>query len=189
MLYFVVSQLYLHISKTHTMILSIYEVWDVLCVMHVDYPALPVVAGSSSRPRTEMKPWRDIKHWLGHVICSFRLRMLRRRTKHVPAPEPRVTGPWVHHCLVVILFLLRVRLWRLWVPLLLLEASLLTPALLHCTFCRCVDLLGENPAPFKIDPRHPWMLFPPWRCPFGETIDIAHNCLLPAVFWVCTGMF
>jgi hypothetical protein len=175
------------------MIPRVYEVvWDVLCVMHVDYPSLPVVAGSSSRPRTEMKPGRDLRQWLGHVIWSFRLRMLRWRTKHVPVPEPkpapRVAGPWVHHSLVVILFLLRVRWWCLWVPLLLLEASLLAPALLHCTSCQGVDSWVKT-LHHSIDPWHPWMLFPPWRCPFGETIDIAHKSLLPAVFWVCTGMF
>ena len=37
----------------------------------------------------------------------------------------------------------------LWVPLLLLEVSLLAPALLHCTSCQGVDLIGENPTPLN----------------------------------------
>jgi hypothetical protein len=147
------------------MIPRVYEVWDVLCVMHVNYPTLPVVAGSSSRPRTEMKPGRDLIHWLGHVIWSFRLRMLRWRTKHVPVLEPkqapRVVGPWVHHCLEVILFLLMVRLWCLYMGA--------TPFAWGITFGPCSSSLHILP----------WCGSPRWKpCTIQSIHDILGCCFL-----------
>jgi hypothetical protein len=55
----------------------------------VDYQAPAVVAGSSSRPRTEMKPERDLRHLLSHMIRSFQLGMLQQRAKLMPALEPK----------------------------------------------------------------------------------------------------
>ena len=51
-----------------------------VCVITRHAPV--VVAGSCSRSRTERKPEQDLRHRLGHVIRTFRLKKLQRRTKN-----------------------------------------------------------------------------------------------------------